>query len=295
MESAQSRNRDPRRSGRLGDKVSDDPSRFRAIGRKAVRLSAQPRDLMAEPVLARAWGADVITLVPGAWPGVLGESLTGRALADGLWQLRVTDLRDFGEGPHRKVDDTPAGGGAGLVLRADVMAAAVRAARARAHPGATLIHLSPRGQRFDQAMARKLAKGPGVVLICGRFEGLDERLIAAEGAFEVSLGDFVLTGGDIAGMALIDACVRLIGGVLGNQGSTEEESFSAGLLEYPQYTKPSLWEGHEIPDILLSGHHARIDRWRRDAAERLTKERRPDLWRSYCAARSLDPDEDQSS
>jgi tRNA (guanine37-N1)-methyltransferase len=239
--------------------------------------------------------AQVITLVPGAFPGVLGESLTGRALAEGIWQLRTLDLREFGDGPHRKVDDTPAGGGAGLVLRPDVMAQAIRAALAVAPEGAPLIYLSPRGRRFDQAMAERLAAGPGVTLICGRFEGLDQRAIDSFGAEEVSLGDFVMTGGEIAAQALIDASVRLIGGVLGNHGSTRDESFSSGLLEYPQFTKPAVWEGRAIPDILLSGHHAMIARWRTDMAERLTKERRPDLWRAYCAARNMDPDEDQSS
>jgi tRNA (guanine37-N1)-methyltransferase len=269
-------------------------SQPRAIGRKSIRPSATPRDLMGDEVLARAWLAQVITLVPGAWPGVLGESLTGRALAEGLWQLRLLDLRDFGEGPHRKVDDTPAGGGAGLVLRPDVMAAAVRAALAVAPEGAPLIHLSPRGRRFDQAMAARLAAGPGVTLIAGRFEGLDQRVIDAFGAEEVSLGDFVLTGGDIPAMALIDASVRLMRGVLGNHGSTEDESFSEGLLEHPQYTKPAVWEGRAIPDILLSGHHAKIATWRREQAESLTKERRPDLWRAARAS-APDPDEDQSS
>ncbi|MBW7922489.1 MAG: tRNA (guanosine(37)-N1)-methyltransferase TrmD [Rubellimicrobium sp.] len=244
---------------------------------------------------AAPWEARVITLVPQAWPGVLGHSLTGRALAEGLWRLDAIDLRDFGDGPHRKVDDTPAGGGPGLVLRPDVMAAAIRAARAGAPADAPLIHLSPRGAPFTQARAQALAAGPGVVLVCGRFEGLDQRVIDAFGAEEISLGDFVLTGGDIAAMALLDATVRLIPRVLGNQGSVEDESFSHGLLEHPQYTKPAIWEGRAIPEILLSGHHARIETWRRDMAERLTKERRPDLWRAYRAVRDMDPVEDQSS
>ena len=235
----------------------DDPSRFRAIGRKSVRLSATPRDLMEDAVLARAWQAQVITLFPQAFPGVLGESLTGRALALGLWQLHAIDLRAFGDGPHRKVDDTPAGGGPGLVLRPDIMAAAIRAAQGQAAPGTPLIYLSPRGARFDQAMARRLSAGPGVTLICGRFEGLDERVLTHFGVKEVSLGDFVLTGGEIAAQALIDATVRLIPRVLGNHDSTEDESFSEGLLEHPQYTKPAVWEGHAIPEVLLSGHHAK--------------------------------------
>lgn len=241
------------------------------------------------------WDARVITLLPQAFPGVLGESLTGKALTEGIWRLTTYDLRDFGEGPHRKVDDTPAGGGPGLVLRPDVMAAAIRAALAGAPAGAPLIHLSPRGAPFSQARAEVLAAGPGVTLICGRFEGLDERVIEAFGAEEVSLGDFVMTGGDIAAMALLDASVRLIPRVLGNQGSVEDESFAEGLLEHPQYTKPAVWEGRAIPDILLSGHHARIASWRRDMAERLTRERRPDLWRAFCASRGMDPVEDHSS
>ncbi len=241
------------------------------------------------------WDARVITLVPQAWPGVLGESLTGRALDDGLWRLTMFGLRDFGAGPHRKVDDTPAGGGPGLVLRPDVMARAIRAATDDAPAGAPLIHLSPRGRPLSQPRVEALARGPGVVLVCGRFEGLDERVIEAFGAEEISLGDFVLTGGDIAAMALLDATVRLIPRVLGNRESVEDESFSDGLLEHPQYTKPAVWEGHAIPDILLSGDHARIDAWRRDMAERLTQERRPDLWRASRARRDMDPVEDQSS
>lgn len=266
----------------------------KSVGRKTVRLSATPSDLFGEEILARAWQAQVITLVPQAFPGILGESLTGRALAEGIWQLRTIALRDFGEGPHRKVDDTPAGGGPGLVLRPDVMAQAIRHATRIAAPGSALIYLSPRGRRFDQAMARRLARGPGATLICGRFEGLDDRVIEAFGIEEVSLGDFVMTGGEIAAMALIDATVRLIPRVLGNHGSTEDESFSDGLLEHPQYTKPAVWEGRAIPDILLSGHHANVDAWRKATAARLTKERRPDLWRAYCAQHGLDPGEDQS-
>ncbi len=268
------------------------PAPFRAIGRKSVRLSATPRDLMADEVLARVWSAQVITLFPQAFPGVLGESLTGRALSEGLWQLHAIDLRAHGDGPHRKVDDTPAGGGPGLVLRPDVMASAIAAAQLRAAPGTPLKYLSPRGPRFDQAMARTLSAGPGVTLICGRFEGLDDRVLTHFGVQEISLGDFILTGGEIAAQALIDACVRLIPRVLGNHGSTEEESFSDGLLEHPQYTKPAVWEGHAIPEVLLSGHHAKVADWRKAQAARLTKERRPDLWRAYCATRGLDPEED---
>jgi len=272
--------------------MTDAPPPLRATGRKSARPSAVPRDLMADQVLARAWSAQVITLFPQAFPGVLGQSLTGRALAEGIWQMHLIDLRALGDGPHRKVDDTPAGGGPGLVLRPDIIARAIGAAAALAPPGAPLIYLSPRGRRFDQAMARILAAGPGVTLICGRFEGVDQRVLDHFAVQEVSLGDFVLTGGEIAAQALIDACVRLIPRVLGNHGSTEEESFSEGLLEHPHYTRPAVWEGHAIPEVLLSGHHAHAAAWRRVMAERLTKERRADLWRAYCATRGLDPDED---
>jgi tRNA (guanine37-N1)-methyltransferase len=219
------------------------------------------------------WRARVITLLPGAFPGMLGQSLTGRALEQGLWGLDVLDLRQFGQGRHRNVDDTPAGGGAGMVLRADVVAQAFDA------PGAvgSLIYLSPRGRRFDQAMARDWAAGPGVTLLCGRFEGVDQRVLDAYAVQEVSLGDFVLTGGEIAAMAMIDAAVRLLPGVLGNMESIQDESFSAGLLEHPQYTRPAVWQGREIPPVLLSGNHAEIARWRRAQAQDITRLRRPDL------------------
>ena len=257
--------------------MSDAP--LRSAGRKTIRPSLAPRDLMADEDLAGAWCARVVTLVPEAWPGVLGHSLTGKALRDGLWSLGVTDLRHHGEGRHRNVDDTPAGGGAGMVIRADVGARAVAAALDGA-PAIPRLLMSPRGRRLDQGLARALARGPGVLLVCGRFEGVDERLIEHGGLLEVSLGDFVLTGGDIAAQALIDASVRLMPRVLGNQRSAEEESFSSGLLEHPQYTKPALWEGRAVPEVLLSGNHAAIAAWRKGEAERLTKDRRPDLWRA---------------
>lgn len=234
---------------------------------------------MAEP-----WTARVLTLFPEMFPGPLGQSLTGRALADGIWRLEALNIRDQATDRHRSVDDSPAGGGAGMVLRADIVAAAINAA----DPGLPradwpLLYLSPRGPRFDQAQAARLARGQGVTLLCGRFEGVDERVLQARAVEEVSLGDFILTGGEIAAMALIDACLRLIPSVLGNAESTEEESFSSGLLEFPHYTRPTEWEGLRIPEILLSGHHGRIADWRRSQAERLTKERRPDLWRAYLA------------
>ncbi len=247
----------------------------RSHGQKSIRAALQPRDLMDEaPVRPTAWQADVVTLFPEAFPGVLGHSLTGTAHDKGLWSLRTTDLRRYGEGRHRKVDDTPAGGGAGLVLRADVVAAALNDARG---PG-PMLYLSPRGRPFDQAMARDLAAGPGVTLLCGRFEGVDQRVLDHFDMREVSIGDYVLTGGEIAAMALLDATVRLLPGVLGNMASTEDESFSDGLLEHPQYTRPAEWMGRTIPEVLTSGDHGRVAAWRRAQAEALTRERRPDLW-----------------
>ena len=230
------------------------------------------------------WTARVLTLFPEMFPGPLGHSLTGRALEDGLWRLEARHIRDHAADRHRTVDDTPAGGGPGMVMRADVAAAALDAADSgRPRADWPVLYLSPRGRPFDQARARALAAGQGVTLLCGRFEGLDERVIEGRGLEEVSIGDFVMTGGEIAAMALIDACVRLIPRVLGNSESTEDESFSAGLLEFPQYTRPTEWEGLRIPEVLLSGHHGRIAAWRRDQSERLTKERRPDLWRAHLA------------
>jgi tRNA (guanine37-N1)-methyltransferase len=221
--------------------------------------------------------------------------LTGKALDLGLWALETIDLRRFGIGKHKNVDDTPAGGGAGMVLRADVVAAALDEA-SEGTPGRAdwpVIYLSPRGKPFDQAMARRFSTAKGMTLLCGRFEGVDERVLHHYGVEEVSLGDFVLTGGEIAATALLDATVRLIPRVLGNQTSTEEESFSDGLLEFPQFTKPAVWNGLEIPEVLQSGHHGNIADWRQAMAERLTKERRPDLWRAYCASHGRDPVEDQ--
>ncbi|MFO6464729.1 tRNA (guanosine(37)-N1)-methyltransferase TrmD [Jannaschia sp. KMU-145] len=252
-----------------------DPAR--SHGSKSIRASAAPRDLMGPAPRPGAWAASVATLFPEAFPGVLGHSLTGTALKDGLWSLDVTDLRRFGEGRHRKVDDRPAGGGAGLVLRADIVGAALEAARG---PG-PMIYLSPRGRPFDQARARALAAGPGVTLLCGRFEGVDQRVLDEYEMEEVSLGDFVLTGGEIAAQALLDATIRLLPGVIGNQASTEEESFSDGLLEHPHFTKPAEWQGRTIPEVLTSGDHAKVAAWRRVQSEALTRSRRPDLWARY--------------
>ncbi|MCF3972850.1 tRNA (guanosine(37)-N1)-methyltransferase TrmD [Paracoccus salsus] len=261
-------------------------------GRLAIRPSLRPRELMAEPQVQGAWTANVVTLFPDAFPGILGLSLTGKALAEGLWNLRTVALRDFGIGRHRNVDDTPAGGGAGMVIRADVMDAALHAAGS----DLPVIYMSPRGRPLTQARARQLAEGPGATLICGRFEGIDQRVLDAHDIEEISIGDYVLTGGEIAAQVLIDATVRLIPRVLGNQDSLAEESFSVGnrgLLEAPQYTKPARWEGREIPDILLSGNHAAIAAWRAKEAERLTKERRPDLWRAWTEPSDMDPAKDR--
>ncbi|MBM1220323.1 tRNA (guanosine(37)-N1)-methyltransferase TrmD [Ponticoccus sp. SC2-23] len=257
-----------------------DPSKpARSIGRKSIRPTLVPRDLMSEdPELAKAWSVQVITLFPDAFPGVLGQSLTGKALKDGVWQLRPIDLRLYGEGKHRNVDDTPAGGGAGMVLRADVVGRALADARAAARGRTPMIYLSPRGKPFDQAMARNLARTDGVILLCGRFEGVDQRVLDHFGIEEVSIGDFVLTGGEIAAQAMIDATVRLLPGVLGNAASVEEESHSNGLLEHPQYTRPAEWMGQEIPPVLMSGNHGEIAKWRRAQSEALTRARRPDMW-----------------
>jgi tRNA (guanine37-N1)-methyltransferase len=223
------------------------------------------------------WAATVLTLFPEMFPGALGVSLVGQALAARIWSLEAAQIRDFGIGRHASVDDHPAGGGAGMVLRADVVAAAIDHVRG-SHPDRPAIYLSPRGKPLTQAFVRELAAGPGVLLLAGRFEGVDERVIEGRGLIEVSIGDYVLSGGEIAAYALLDACVRLLPGVLGSAGSTTDESFENGLLEYPQYAKPREWEGRAIPDVLLSGDHKKIAAWRRAQSERITAERRPDLW-----------------
>ncbi|MEL7184337.1 MAG: tRNA (guanosine(37)-N1)-methyltransferase TrmD, partial [Pseudomonadota bacterium] len=246
----------------------------RSHGMKSIRASLRPRDLMAEVARPGAWRASVVTLFPDAFPGVLGHSLIGTALRDGRWSLETTNLRNFGLTKHRNVDAPPAGGGAGLVLRPDVVGPALKAARV---PG-PMIYLSPRGTPFTQSMAQSLAAGPGVTLLCGRFEGVDQRVLDHFDMAEISLGDFVLTGGEIAAQALLDATIRLLPGVLGNHTSTEEESFANGLLEHPQFTKPAEWEGRRVPDILTSGNHANVATWRQTQSEALTQQRRPDLW-----------------
>jgi tRNA (guanine37-N1)-methyltransferase len=223
------------------------------------------------------WQAKVLTLFPEMFPGPLGVSLAGRALEDRLWRLSTLNIRDFACDKHRSVDDTPAGGGAGMVMRADVAAAAIDAAVSNA-PNLARIYLSPRGAPLTQERVRTLARDEGAILFCGRFEGLDQRVIEARQLEELSIGDYVLSGGELAAMVLIDACVRLLPGVMGAEASLSEESFENNLLEYPHYTKPRLWEGREIPEVLLSGNHARIARWRREHAQALTRQRRPDLF-----------------
>jgi tRNA (guanine37-N1)-methyltransferase len=220
------------------------------------------------------WRATVLSIFPEMFPGPLGLSLAGKALAAGTWSLDVVDIRDFATDKHRSVDDTPAGGGPGMVMKADVLARAVDAA---APDGCPRLLMSPRGAPLTQSRVAALSSGAGVMLACGRFEGVDERVIVARGLEEVSVGDYVLSGGEIAAMALIDACVRLLPGVMGAAASGDEESFAAGLLEYPQYTRPQVFEGRPIPEVLLSGDHAKIAAWRRAEAEQLTKQRRPDL------------------
>ena len=223
--------------------------------------------------------ASVITLYPEMFPGPLGVSLAGKALADGAWSLETVALREFGTGRHRQVDDTPAGGGAGMVLKPDVLAAAIDSIGEEGTEDAARPRLlmSPRGRPLDQAFVRELASGPGAVIVCGRFEGVDERVIEARCLTEVSIGDYVLSGGEPAAIVLLDAVVRLLPGVMGNDQSGTHESFETGLLEHPHYTRPAEWEGRAIPDVLTSGDHGSIKRWRREQAERLTRQRRPDL------------------
>ncbi|MCO6417475.1 tRNA (guanosine(37)-N1)-methyltransferase TrmD [Siccirubricoccus sp. KC 17139] len=224
-----------------------------------------------------SWQATILTLFPEMFPGPLGHSLAGRALRDGVWGLEAIDIRGFATDRHRSVDDTPCGGGAGMVLRPDVVDAAIGAALA-AGPARPALVMTPRGVPLSQTRVRALAEGPGAILLCGRFEGIDQRVIEARGLEEISIGDYVLSGGEPAAMVLLDACIRLLPGVMGAAASAEEESFSQGLLEYPHYTRPTEWQGRAVPPVLLSGHHAEIARWRRAEAERITRERRPDLW-----------------
>jgi tRNA (guanine37-N1)-methyltransferase len=222
-----------------------------------------------------SWDVRVLTIFPEMFPGPLGESLAGKASADGLWSLRTVNIRDFAPDRHATVDDSPFGGGPGMVMRPDVVHAALESVADAPGP---VIYLTPRGRPLDQAMVRDLARGAGMTVLCGRYEGVDERVLEAHDMLEISLGDFVLSGGEPAAIALIDACVRLLPGVMGDEASLAEESFETGLLEYPHYTRPAEWLGRRVPEVLLSGHHEKIRAWRREQAERVTRERRPDLW-----------------
>lgn len=237
------------------------------------------------PDAARSpWTARVLTLFPQIFPGPLAVSLSGQALARGLWRMESLDIRAFAGDKHATVDDAPFGGGPGMVMRPDVLDAAISAGL-QASPGLPLVFLTPRGRPLDQACVKDLAAGPGVVLLCGRYEGVDERVIERRRPIEISVGDFVLAGGEVAALALIEACVRLLPGVIGSPSALEEESFEQGLLEYPQYTRPRLWEGLAVPDVLLSGDHGRVAQWRREEAKRVTRERRGDLWARYAGTR----------
>ncbi len=228
-----------------------------------------------------SWQVTVLTLFPEVFPGVLGASLPGKALKDGLWHLETLDIRSFARDKHASVDDTPYGGGAGMVMRPDVLDDAIAGADRLFGPATRKIYLSPRGRVLDQKLVSELAEAKSILLVCGRYEGIDQRAIDACGLEEVSLGDFVLAGGEIAAMALVEACVRLLPGVLGNAAATEEESFSDGLLEYPHYTRPPSWKGLDVPDVLVSGNHEKVRAWRQKQAEEITKSRRPDLYERY--------------
>lgn len=225
--------------------------------------------------------ARVLTLFPEMFPGPLGFSLAGKAQADGLWSLETVDIRSFARDKHRTVDDTPFGGGAGMVMRPDVVDAAIEATWPGEGP---IVYLTPRGKVLDQPLVKDLAKEPAVTILCGRYEGVDQRVLEARGVLEISIGDFVLSGGEAAAIVLLDAVVRMLPGVVGKTESLEQESFETGLLEHPLYTRPQVWNGIPVPEVLMSGHHARIEAWRRDQAEDITRRRRPDLWSRYVAA-----------
>ncbi len=237
--------------------------------------------------MARAddmWTVQVLTLFPEMFPGPLGHSLAGKALEDGIWSLDCLDIREFAEDKHQTVDDSPFGGGPGMVMRPDVLDAALQASKAG--EGCKVIYLTPRGRPLDQSRVRYLVDGPGPVLVCGRYEGIDERVIDAWDMEEISIGDYVLSGGEVAAMSLLDSCIRLLPGVMGSAQSPDEESFEGGLLEYPHYTRPRSWRDRDVPEVLLSGHHEKVRDWRRSQAERITRERRPDLWDRYAATRT---------
>lgn len=231
--------------------------------------------------IEQPWHATVLSIFPEMFPGPLGQSLAGRALAKGIWSLDAVNIRDFAKDRHRSVDDVPFGGGAGMVMRPDVLDTAIKASRG---PG-PLIYMTPRGRLMDQALVRDLAAGPGATILCGRFEGVDQRVLDAHEAVEISLGDFVLSGGELPALVLLDAVIRLLPGVVGNQETLAEESFEWSLLEYPHYTRPAEWQGRAVPEVLISGHHEKIRDWRRRQSEEITRKRRPDLWNRYASAK----------
>ncbi len=235
------------------------------------------------------WTATVLTLFPEMFPGSLGHSLAGRALRDGVWSLTTVQIRDFATDKHRTVDDSPFGGGVGMVMRPDVIDAALDRAVAETPTGAPVIYLTPRGRLLTQTRVRELAAQPGVILLCGRYEGVDQRVIDARAMEEISLGDFVLSGGEPAALTLLDACVRLLPGVMGKEEGHQHDSFEDGLLEYPHYTRPAVWQDRAVPEVLISGHHDKVRRWRQDQAEQVTRSRRPDLWDSYLATHPTAP------
>ena len=256
-------------------------------GLKRISLSDKPKSLItSNEVVNGAWNVQVITLFPDAFPGVLGLSLTGKALQYRIWTLSTIDLRDFGIGKHNKVDDTPSGGGPGLVIRADVLGPAIETALSRAESSTPLVYLSPRGKTFNQRLARKWSKSEGIILICGRFEGIDQRVIDHYGIEEISMGDFVMTGGEIAAQAMIDTTVRLLPNVIGNRDSLKTESHSNGLIEHDQFTRPNEWKGQKIPQTLSSGHHGKIESWRENQSKSKTKQYRADLWEKAKLAKS---------
>ena len=231
-----------------------------------------------------SFSATVLTIFPEMFPGALGASLPGKALKDGLWSLNAVDIRAFATDKHSTVDDTPYGGGAGMVMRADVIDAAIRGAQEKYGKASRKIYLSPRGRVLDQPLVKELAAEPALLLLCGRYEGVDQRVLDAQQMEEVSIGDYVLAGGEVAAMVLLEACVRLLPGVLGNATTTDEESFEAGLLEYPHYTRPAIWNDMAVPDVLASGHHGKVKEWRLGQAKALTEQRRPDLWAKFLKA-----------
>ena len=256
-------------------------------GLKRISLSDKPKSLITNnEVVKGAWNVQIITLFPDAFPGVLGLSLTGKALQCRSWALSTIDLRDFGIGKHNKVDDTPSGGGPGLVIRADVLGPAIETALSRAESSTRLVYLSPRGKTFNQQLARKWSKSEGIILICGRFEGIDQRVIDHYGIEEVSMGDFVMTGGEIAAQAMIDTTVRLLPNVIGHRDSLKTESHSNGLIEHDQFTRPNEWKGQKIPQTLTSGHHGKIESWRENQSKSKTKRYRADLWEKADLAKS---------